>query len=159
MKKSEIPLVGTKGIFKVWVRGSSETDCEERGEHLGVRVIFVACWEVEDDWFRCLSESVWTSKECLRDWERVFELREKRVFEWGIWNCSVYCAYFESYKLDFYVAKFRPPGKFVHVSVLTNRAKRVLKARVLIGSRVLETRDASFPLSFKTGQLTKLLAL
>ena len=57
------------------------------------------------------------------------------------------------------MAKFRPPGKFFHVSVLTNRAKRVLKARVLIGSRVLETRDASFPLSFKTGQLTKLLAL
>ena len=57
------------------------------------------------------------------------------------------------------MAKFHPPGKFVHVSVLTNRAKRVLKARVLIGSRVLETRDASFPLSFKTGQLTKLLAL
>ena len=102
--------------------------------------------------------------ECLNfervfDWERVFELREKRVFEWGIWNCSVYCAYFESYKLDFYVAKFRPPGKFVHISVLTNRAKWVLKARVLIGSRVLETQDASFPLSFKTGQLMKLLAL
>ena len=97
--------------------------------------------------------------ECLRNWEKVFELREKRVFEWGIWNCSVYCAYFESYKLDFYVAKFCPPGKFFHVSVLTNRAKRVLKARVLIGSRVLETRDASFPLSFKIGQLTKLLAL
>ena len=71
----------------------------------------------------------------------------------------IYCVDFESYKLDFYVAEFRPPGKFVHVSVLTNRAKRVLKARVLIGSRVLETRDASFPLSFKIGQLTKLLAL
>ena len=40
----------------------------------------------------------------------------------------IYCADFESYKLDFYVAKFRPPRKFVHVSVLTNQAKRVLKA-------------------------------
>ena len=69
----------------------------------------------------------------------------------------IYCADFESYKLNFYVAEFRPPGKFVHVSVLTNRAKQVLKARVLIGSRVLETRDASFTYSFKTGKLTKLL--
>ena len=56
------------------------------------------------------------------------------------------------------MAKFYPPGKFVHVSVLTSQAKRVLKAQVLIGSRVLETQDASFPLSFKTKQLTKLLA-
>ena len=36
--------------------------------------------------------------------------------------------------------------------------KRVLQSRVLDWSQVLETRDASFPLSFKTGQLTKLLA-
>ena len=97
--------------------------------------------------------------ECLRDWERESVWTERlseRVFESVR---LIYCADFESYKLYFYVAKFRPPGKFVHISVLTNRAKQVLKARVLIGSRVLETRDASFPLSFKIGQLTKLLAL
>ena len=30
----------------------------------------------------------------------------------GLW-----CADFESYKLDFYAAKFAPRGKFVHVRV------------------------------------------
>ena len=62
-------MVGTKGILKVWVRGSSEADCEERGECLRVRVSFVAHPGVKGDWFGCLSESVWTLRECLRDWE------------------------------------------------------------------------------------------
>ena len=46
--------------------------------------------------------------------------------------------------------------KFVHVSGLTDR-KRVLKARVLIGSRVFKTQDTSFTDSLKIGQLTILL--
>ena len=123
-------------------------------ERLRVRVIFVACRGVKDDWFGCLSESVWeTERECLRDWVREC-LNWERVFE----NVRlIYCADFESYKLDFYVAKFRPPEKFVHVSVITNRAKRILKAQVLIGSLVLETWDASFTYYFKTGKLKKLL--
>jgi len=60
LKKFELPLEGTRGIFTVWVRGSSEADCEERGEHLRVRmtVIFVARRRVEDDRFRRLSERV-----------------------------------------------------------------------------------------------------
>ena len=47
--KSKLPLVGTKGILKVWVRGSFEADCEERGERLRVRVSFVADRGVEGD--------------------------------------------------------------------------------------------------------------
>ena len=105
-----------------------------------------------------MSESVWETereRECL-NWETEWTERlSERVFESVR---LIYCADFESYKLDFYVAKFRPPRKFVHVSVLTNQAKRVLKAWVLIGSWVLETRDANFSYSFKTRQQTKLLA-
>ena len=131
MKKFELPLVGTKGILKVWVRGSSEANCEERGERLRVRVSFVAhrevdgdwfgcvrvsfvaCQGVEGDWFGCLSESVWTLRVCLRvfDWECLSE-----AFESGC-IFRLECANFESYKLDFYVAKFSPSGKFVHVRV------------------------------------------
>ena len=36
-------------MLKVWVRRSSEADCEERGKRLRVRVIFVARRGVEDD--------------------------------------------------------------------------------------------------------------
>ena len=86
--------------------------------------------------------------ECL-NFERVFERLRESVWV-GVWNCSVYYAYFESYKLDFYMTKF------VHVSGLTDR-KRVLKARVLIGSRVFKTQNTSFTDSFKIGQLTILL--
>ena len=64
LKKSELPLVGTKGILKVWVKGSCEADCEERGGHL----------RDEGEWFWCLSESVWET-ECIVG-----------KFEWGIWN-------------------------------------------------------------------------
>ena len=44
------------------------------------------------------------------------------------------------------------------MSLYEKPQKRVLKSRVLDRSRVLETRDAIFTLSFNTGQLTKLLA-
>ena len=135
MKKSELPLVGTKGIVKVWVRGSSEADCEEKESvwgwgwfllHVeGLRMTDLGVWVRV---FERLRESVWETKtECLRDW--VFELRDwvreslnwESVFERVFESVRlIYCADFESYKLDFYVAKFRPPGKFIHVSVLTN---------------------------------------
>ena len=49
LEKFELPLVGTKGILKVWVRGSSEANCEERGERLMVKVSFVARREVDGD--------------------------------------------------------------------------------------------------------------
>ena len=51
-----------------------------------------------------------------------------------------------------------PHGKFVHVRVPKQRT-RALETRVLIKSRVLKTRDASFTHTFKTGQLTKLLEI
>ena len=36
---------------------------------------------------------------------------------------------------------------------------RVLETRFLPGTRVLKTRDATFPLCFETGQLTKFLVI
>ena len=54
------------------------------------------------DW-ECFS--VFELWECLRE-----ALESARFF--GLW-----CADFKSYKLDFYVAKFAPRGKFVHVRV------------------------------------------
>ena len=68
LKKSELPLVGTKGILKVWVKGSSEADCEERGGRL----------RDEGEWFWCLSE-------CLRDWETE-SVCLIWVFEWECLN-------------------------------------------------------------------------
>ena len=79
LKKSELPLVGTKGILKVWVKGSSEADCEERGGRLRDEGEWFWClsesvWGTKRlrviSWFGCLSESVWTLRdwECLRDW-------------------------------------------------------------------------------------------
>ena len=96
--------------------------------------------------FERLRESVWETwvyelrdwvRECL-NWERVF--KSVRL---------IYCADFESYKLDFYVA---PRGNFVLLRVSEKHW-----TRVLIKSRVLKTRDASFTHTFKIGQLTKLL--
>ena len=52
-----------------------------------------------------------------------------------------------------------PRGNFVHVRVLPKQRTQDLETRVLIKSRVLKTRDASFTLTFKTGQLTKLLEI
>ena len=43
--------------------------------------------------------------------------------------------------------------------MLPKQRTRGLETRVLIKSRVLKTRDASFTHSFKTGQLTKLLEI
>ena len=59
-------------------------------------------------WVRVL---IWTLKECLRDWECLSE-----AFESGCIS-GLECADFKSYKLDFYMAKFGPRGKFVHLRV------------------------------------------
>ena len=55
--------------------------------------------------------SVRTLRECLRDWECLSE-----AFESGCVS-GLECADFKSYKLDLYVAKFGPRGKFVHIRV------------------------------------------
>ena len=67
-----------------------------------------------------------------------------RVFEWGVWKCvfGICSVDFESYKLDFYVAKFAPRGKFVHVRVSQKQWNWTLEAQVL------KTRDVSFLHSF-----------
>ena len=109
---------------------------------LGVRV---SDFKVSD-WVIYLSEWVsgWAS---LRGWSeawvsesawlRVFQcVLTLRVFEWewGIWKCvfGIQSVDFESYKLDFYVAKFAPRGKFVHVRVSQKHWNRALEAWVLI---------------------------
>ena len=133
--KSELLLVGTKGTFKGWVRGSSE--CGLRKEesvwrwgyfHCTLRTVSV--WRRVFEWFRCLNfESVWET-------ERVFERLRETVWV-GVWNLHV--------------------AKIFHISRLANRVKRVLKARVSIESRVFKTRDAINIYCFKIGQLTILL--
>ena len=61
-------------------------------------------------------------------WVRVFELWESVWETKSVWEClseafesgcvsGLECADFKSYKLDLYVAKFGPHGKFVHVRV------------------------------------------
>ena len=46
-----------------------------------------------------------------------FSVWTLKVFKWVVWKCcglGLWCANFKSYKLDFYMAKFAPNGKFVH---------------------------------------------
>ena len=117
------------------VRGSSE--CGLRKEesvwrwgyfHCTLRTVSV--WRRVFEWFRCLNfESVWET-------ERVFERLRETVWV-GVWNLHV--------------------EKIFHINRLANRVKWVLKARVLIESRVFKTRDAINIYCFKIGQLTILL--
>ena len=64
-----------------------------------------------------------------------FSVWTLRVFEWAVWKCyglGLWCADFESYKLDFYVAKFAPHGKFVRIRVSQKHWNQALEAWVLI---------------------------
>ena len=97
---------------------------------------------LESEWVRWVSE--WVSLN-FED----FVMSRLKV----LWICF-YSADFESCKLNFYVA---PRGNFFQLRVSQKHWTQDLETRVLIKSRVLKTRDASFTHTFKTGQLTKLL--
>ena len=126
--KSELLLVGTKGTFKGWVRGSSE--CGLRKEesvwwwgYFCCTLRTVSVWQRAFEWFRCLNfESVWETE---RD--------------------------------DMSRSLKSPRGKNFPHQQIGKPGKTSFKARISIKSWVFKTRDAINIYCFKIRQLTILL--
>ena len=151
-------MVGTKGIFKVWVRVKPivrKRDFQGMGfSSLKPIVRKKRAFEGEGD-FCCTPRGwgwlIWVFEwECLRLRESVWiERLSERVFE--LWECLK--------ASDWYIVQISSLINSIStwLNCIDKLGKTSFKSSSSNWSQVLETRDASFTFSFKTGQLTKLL--